>query len=284
MKVFAYILMVLFCQASYAGKILSESEFVERYVNAVKDKVDGVKVVVAGNLEVKFESGDGDERVSFLDNAYLTYKNNPESLEDILEQYSGSLKEMFQPVEASFGKERIFPVIKDSEYIRQVEAMVKEKGSKDNFPFYYERLNKELFVLYVFDTETSMQFISQDDIDKLGIKNKELRHLAKNNLWDSVQLQLQGNPGAVSMLVADGTYEASFILYDGIWSKEQFPVKGDIVVYIPTRDLVLITGSEDAEGLKQVRSIVYDPKNEWPHMVSDKGFVRKGNDWEVLNM
>lgn len=82
------------------------------------------------------------------------------------------------------------------------------------------------------------------------------------------------------MLVADGTYEASLILFDGIWTKEQFPVKGDIVIYVPSRDLVLITGSEDKANLAKVHDIVYDQDTQWSHIVAETGFIRVGNNWQ----
>jgi uncharacterized protein YtpQ (UPF0354 family) len=284
MKKIAFLLMILFCQLSIAEELLSEDEFVELYIKAVQKKVVGIKAEKKDQLEVHFENNEGEEQISFLNNAYISYTNSPESLEDIIKQYTGSLEELFQPKEINFGKTQIFPVIKNRDYISQVETMFREKGSDAPFPFYFEQLNEELYVLYVFDTETSMRYISQKDIDKLQIKNEELRTLAKENLRSSIELQIQGNPASLSMLLAGGNYEASFILYDSLWNKEQFPVKGDIIVYIPSRDLVLVTGSEDAEGLKQVRSIVYDPENEWPHIVSEKGFVRKGDAWEVLSL
>lgn len=282
MKKILFVILAALWQQSFADQLLSEAEFVERYIEVTKRQVPGIKAEKKGRLEIYFENSDGEERVSYLDNAYISYKNNPELLNEIIEQYSGSLKQMFQLNEMEFSKAQIFPVIKDRKYVKQVGAMIKEKSGDTAFPFYYEKLNEELYVLYAFDTETSIRFISQEDIDKLGLKNEELRELAKDNLHGSVKLQLQGSPDSVSMLIADGTYEASFILYENMWNKNQFPVKGDIVVYIPSRDLVLITGSEDVEGLKKVRSIVYDPKHEWSHMVSEKGFIRKDNTWEVF--
>ena len=114
---------------------------------------------------------------------------------------------------------------------------------------------------------------------------EELKSLSMANLKKAIpSVQIEGDPSTISMIVADGTYEASFLLYDDLWTKDNFPVNGDIVVYVPSRDVVLVTGSNDVEGLKKVRSIVYNPENQWSHIVSEVGFVRKGDKWIEFNM
>ena len=120
----------------------------------------------------------------------------------------------------------------------------------------------------------------KEDIANLGVEPTELRELSLSNLMNTVEsLQIKGDPSTISMLVADGIYEASFLIYDALWSKENFPVKGDIVVYVPSRDIVIITGSEDVESLETVREIVHNPDNHWPHPVSNIGFIRKADKW-----
>ena len=54
---------------------------------------------------------------------------------------------------------------------------------------------------------------------------------------------------------AGGNYEASLLLIDDIWSSGQVKVNGDIVVAIPTRDVLLVTGSRNRSGLKRVREL-----------------------------
>jgi len=120
----------------------------------------------------------------------------------------------------------------------------------------------------------------KEDINALGVEEGELRNLSMANLMNANEsLQIQGDRSTVSMVVADGIYEASFLLYDDLWTKENFPVKGDIVVYVPSRDVLIVTGSEDTESLETVRGIVHNPESQWSHAVTDIGFVREKNKW-----
>lgn len=46
-----------------------------------------------------------------------------------------------------------------------------------------------------------------------------------------------------------------------------------------SKDVVIVTGSEDVESLETVREIVHNPENHWPHSVSNIGFIRKEGKW-----
>ena len=78
------------------------------------------------------------------------------------------------------------------------------------------------------------------------------------------------------MYTADGNYEASLLLFDDLWDGD-IKVDGDIVVAIPTRDVLLITGSKNEEGIARLREIVDQVTAEGTYTVSSTLFVyRKG--------
>ncbi len=282
------IILIFTCMCSFhvsAEKIISELDFTNKYISVVKKNVAGIKAEIRNSLEIEFTLKNGEKLTTYLNNAYNDYRSYPTDIDNVIEKYSGALTETSEGVAETLGKERIFPVLKDIEYIRQITEMMKRKEKDGKFPFYYEQLNEVLYVLYAFDTPTSIRYMPKEDIEKLGVKEQDLKKLSMSNLRSTIpSVQVQGDPATVSMLVADGTYEASFLLFDDLWTKERFPVKGDIVVYVPSRDLVLITGSKDPEGLAKVHSIVNDPKNKWSHIVSEVGFIRSGSQWKVFNM
>lgn len=283
MVIFSFV--CLFIGSSFAEEIISEKEFTQRYVKAIASKIEGVKAEIKGHLEVEMTYSDGEKSTTYLDNAYKNYRSSPDELDIVIENYSKALTQSNTDVNAKMEKSHIFPVIKDIEYIAQITALMKRKEKDGKFPFYYEKFNEVLYILYAIDTPSSIKYMPKEDIAKLGVKEKELKSLSMFNLRKAIpSVQIEGDPSTISMIVADGTYEASFLLYDDLWTKDNFPVKGDIVVYVPSRDAVFVTGSNDVEGLKKVRSIVYNPENQWSHIVSEVGFVRKGDKWVEFNM
>ncbi len=262
------------------AEILTKEAFAEKYASVVMELHPGINAEVVGELEVSVRAPHDVEVISYLDNAYANYQSTPEDIDNILKTYAEVPSLTKELGGQQFGAESIFPIIKDKIFIEQTEKLFEGSGKKG---LVYEKLNDALYVLYVFDTPKAIRFMTEDDLVDGGVDKSELRALAKSNLKKAIpNIHLEGNPSELSMLLADGTYEASFILFDVLWTKEQFPVKGEIVVYIPSRDVVFITGSEDKTNLAKIRSIVYNPDNKWSHIVAAVGFIRVDEGWEVF--
>ena len=279
MKIIIIAFVWLFVSSSFAEIVLDESAFTQRYAKAINIREDGVRADIKGRLEVEMTYSNGETSTAYLDNAYMNYRSSPGELDAIINAYINALTKSSSDVKSNIEKEHIFPVIKDRGYMEQITKLMNH-SSKGELPFYYEKLNDVLYVLYAIDTPSSIKFMPKEDINALGVEEGELRNLSMANLMNANEsLQIQGDRSTVSMVVADGIYEASFLLYDDLWTKENFPVKGDIVVYVPSRDVLIVTGSEDTESLETVRGIVHNLESQWSHAVTDIGFVREKNKW-----
>jgi uncharacterized protein YtpQ (UPF0354 family) len=77
----------------------------------------------------------------------------------------------------------------------------------------------------------------------------------------------------VFLVAAGGDYEASLLLLDDVWSGGQIKVNGDIVVAIPARDVLLVTGSRDRTGVRKVRELATKLVAEGPYGLTDALFV-----------
>ena len=88
--------------------------------------------------------------------------------------------------------------------------------------------------------------------------------------------------GNLTYLSVDDYYESSLILVEDIWTKENFPVEGEIVIGVPARDVLVVCGSEDAEGLAKLESVISDIYSGGDHIISDKKFVFRNGKFEVF--
>jgi uncharacterized protein YtpQ (UPF0354 family) len=276
----ALALGLLLTQGLFAGGLLRPDEFAHRYRAYIETAYPGVSSDVTGPLEVSVRYGDGWEVKSFLDNAYSEYKIDPEALDQIIENYASALMDRPRGSEVQYDKSSLVPMVKPNAYVDEWRALVERNASPAAPPpdeLHVERLNRDLVVLYAFDSEHSLRFATRQDLEEVGVFGQALRELAIGNLVDRLpDITVEGND-SLSMLVAGGNFEASLLLLDEIWTKENFNVRGDIVVFVPARDVVLVTGSQDEEGLSTAEEIVAG--NEWPHMISPVGFVRRGLKW-----
>lgn len=285
-----YSLIALFfiCGANVlAQETLTEEEITDKYIAVLLKKVPELSVKKASTLDIEIKTTSGIKQNTNLHNAYLEYKASPADLSSILDRYSNSFVEALSQISdsqssTSIDKDRIFPVIKDQSYISQISLMMKEKYGRDEMPFIHTKVNEELYLVFALDNENSIRFLTEDDFANIDETSSDLLTLSLNNLKREFSgVNLKGDPASLSMLVADGNYEASFFLVDGLWSKKTFPVKGDIVVHIPARDTVLITGSEDAQGLETVAGILSQNLDKWDHPITNVGFIRKNDTWNI---
>jgi uncharacterized protein YtpQ (UPF0354 family) len=111
-----------------------------------------------------------------------------------------------------------------------------------------------------------------------GVERAALRALAVDNLKRLLpKVEMRAHDDVFSMISAGGDYEASLLLFDDIWSSGQITVNGDIVVAIPAKDVLLVTGSRNRKGLEAVRKLTAEFAAKERYRLTESLFVfRKG--------
>src|SRR5262249_1282242 len=163
---------------------------------------------------------------------------------------------------------------KDRPWLNETRGRIRAQTGKDGPDLVTEDFNSELVIIYALDDPNRMRYLMTDEL--AGMERGELRKLALENLLRIMPKTQMASDGTLGMMVAGGDYEASLLLFDNIWTDGTVKVKGDVVVAIPTRGMLLVTGSQDRAGLKRMREIV--AKNaDGPYRLTTALFVyRKG--------
>ncbi|MCB0402143.1 MAG: DUF1444 family protein [Flavobacteriales bacterium] len=254
---------------------LSKEDFAEKWISHIKSKKEGIAITEHQELTVK-ASFNGQEHTFFLDNAYADYLMEPSEIDHIIELYSESQLEVYEYL-GVINPERIVPIIKDNAFLEEVKRL-KNTDSLDNV---IETYNSELVIIYVEDTEKTVRHLSQKDFKELNISTDTLKEFALANLHDLLpEIEKHGETGYY-MVTVGGTYESSLILADDIWTQENFPVQGEIIVGIPSRDLLIVTGSEDPENMNKLRVLINDIHQNGSHIISNRIFIRKNGKFVV---
>jgi uncharacterized protein YtpQ (UPF0354 family) len=211
---------------------------------------------------LSIKAANGLETTVSTRNLYDDYKKNRVALGEIVAQYAKSLTEKSS---GKLDRARIIPVIKDRPW---VESLQRSLGYEPLF----EELNSELVVVYAEDTDTRTRYLgAKEDI---GVDRKDLRKLAVANLEKLLpKIQMVDAGGLVTMFSAGGDYEASLLLFDHIWSSGQVKVKGDIVVAVPAKDTLVVTGSQNRKGLDAMRKYVAEVVARDRYRLTDTLFV-----------
>lgn len=260
----------------FKKKPLSETEFSKKFAKLLVKKVKGLEITSIKELEIKSEF-DGRNSQHFLDNAYSEYENDPKLIKQIFQKYLNGLSEMFLPKEL-LKEDRILPIIKDKRFIKSLEEINPDFEANHIYEFY----NDEIVIFYAEDKENSIQYISREDLMEINFPIENLYKKAIQNLSDQFQMKRHGENGYF-MITAGGNYESSLILLD-IWHQENFPVEGNFVIGIPSRDVLFITGTKDSKNLHRLYDSVEKINETGDHIVSDKIFELRNGKFEVLKI
>ena len=258
--------VVAICVAICA-EMLTPPAFTQEFARALARTRPSANVSVAGDLKLTIKEMDGLVRNIQLNNAYNEYKLDPQRFDDLVATFSAIFSQSASK-EAGLDRTRIIPVIKDRQWLDELHNTLKAKGVAQQH--LADRFNDELVIVYAQDDPNRMRYLTtQEDF---GLSREELRSLAVANLKRVLPKIEMGRVGDVALMSAGGNYEASLLLIDDIWSSGQIQVNGDIVVAIPTRDTLLVTGSRSRSGLKLVRELTAKFKAQGPYELTDTLF------------
>ena len=80
-----------------------------------------------------------------------------------------------------------------------------------------------------------------------------------NRLLPKIEMRQDGDVVADT---AGGDYEASLLLFDSMWRGGKVKVNSEIVVAVPAKDVLLVTGSKSRKGIAAVRELAAKVKAE----------------------
>lgn len=260
---------------------LTEKQFTEKYYKKAIELNPDIDYKIIYNLHLT-STYDENNYQHFLNNAYSEYKLEPSDLDSVIIKYINASEDLYKSTD-SINISRIVPVIKDKNYITDIEKSLSEKGDvESNTDLVFEKYNEELIVVFAEDQEKSIKYFSIEDLIKTGFPRDNLLEKSVSNLKQILpEIQSVGDSGLFGLL-AGGVYESSLILFESIWNKDNFDVKGDIVIAIPTRDLLFVTGSQDFNGLDNVRENIKESFEIGSYFLTTELFIWTGKKFEIF--
>lgn len=275
----------LFGSSSDTPKILTPAQFTDEFVKISRQSAPALEIEIIKELELRVVNADGKENATFLYNAYDQYKSYPQLKEEVIQNFVQSFIETAKnlPSLESVDPGRIIPVIKDRPWLAETRQALINRGAKKVPENVYEDLNDDLIILYAEDSPKNMRYLRPEDLETAKLDRSELRKLACENLKRMLPKIERHGANGLYMIAAGGDYEASLLLFDGIWKGIKSEVKGDVVVAIPSRDVLIVTGSQDFEGIQRMKHIIKDASTKGSYLLTQKMFVyRDGRFGEFL--
>ena len=138
-----------------------------------------------------------------------------------------------------------------------------------------------LVICYAQDLGTRFAYVPKAArLTDLGLSPDDLPARAVENLRGALpELQFFQGEGTCIGVAAGGDYEASLLLLDDFCDDLAEQVAGELVACVPSRDLLFLTGSEDAAGLADLRQRVASAEIEPASQLWSELIVWRAGRW-----
>lgn len=263
---------------------MDPAEFTAYVADRVRAAVPSMEVTIVGDLELAIRTGDDGNNRAFLNNAYQMFLGESAKHRDALvDRFVQSFAEAAKGLERSV--DAIIPVIKDRGWLAETRESMRKMGDEgpdgqEGGGHVHEDLNDELVVVYAIDTPSNIAYLNPDELDKLGVKREDLRALAVRNLRGLLPGIDVQRGDKLSMVTADGNYEASLLLFTDLWARESARMRGAPAAAVPARDLLLFADSADADAVAQLREVAARARAEATYGLTDRIFVLGESGWQ----
>jgi uncharacterized protein YtpQ (UPF0354 family) len=230
-------------------------------------------------FRIVIEDEDGEPVGIFnLDNVYAEYCRKPSDERDAFLSkvvQVGLVRHKEIPKDFADAKHDILPAIRSRAIFGLLWLNQKVQGEPvgpelPSFP-----VGDHLVALAVYDLPEATQTITEDQMDDWGVSFYEVMEVAKQNLANLEFTVGQAGDHLYAVMTGD-SYDSSRLLQLDL--VRQLKVKGEPIAMVPHRDVALITGSEDEEGLAMMAALA-EQEFEHPRYLSCTTLRLEGDEW-----
>lgn len=258
----------------FEKELLTENEFADLIMKKLSERIEGIKIISRSRLSINTEYINRKYGYTYV-KCYKDYLKRPHLIDDTIDKYL-DLPFDFHTRKGIVETEKILPVFKGKEAVKTLS-----QDLRDFEKLIFERYNEELSIYYIENAGKVHRFIQKSDMADLNYSIEDLRAKALENLTAVPEVSIERGDGLYSVKY-NGELASSLMLVELLWNKENFPVRGDIVVAIPNPKAVYVTGSIDQNNIFEITNHIKQLKDNEEDIVSDKLFVFRGNRFEVL--
>ena len=256
-KLLKCIIWIFIISCSATKQILSENQFTEEYLRIISKKYPDVNFKTEKPLLIKYTDYKGQEITHELRATYRFYEAEPNNLKQIIKKSANESARFFRKenvIHTSF----IVPIIKPKDYFKRSKNSDKSQYGINRKEILWERYNSDLIIIYAQKTpfETKYKYLKRNEFESLNISRDTLLNFSVRNYDKSISRIEVSKEKEYLQLISNTKYNASLILVDEIWRKENFKIEGDIVIAIPNKDSLFITDSRNEVAVEKLKAII----------------------------
>lgn len=265
------VVLVKFVQPK-VDAISGQMGLTEEVARLLRASQPGTKVRVSNPLALTIERADGGEPTQVnLENLWSNVQGLQPTARDA-QVLSFVRATISGPVPAR--AENLVPVVKTAAWLAETRRVGAEP--------YSEPLGGDFVVAYGFDEPERLSYASRAELESLGLDAGSWRAHAMQVLHSRLPEVQRHGQAKVFMFTAGGTYETSLVLSEALLEQVAPLVDGDLVVSMPARDVLMVTGSESADVLAELREKARQISSTGAYPLSPQLLVRRDGGWSPL--
>lgn len=258
------------------GGVLSAEQFAQELIEALRRAGEEREIRYDAEQFQLHVSGGGFLNLS---NMYRSFcdaaeEDRPKVLQTAVRSWCSQSFEM--PQEFGDARPDIYPSVRSRSYFEfaRLQAQVHGAGGGPEPPT--KPLADHLAIGLVYDLPSAMRSITASDLEAWGISFYEALEAACENLA-KMPFRVSQTETGVYIIATGDSYDASRLLLLDLFD---FEFAGHPVAMVPNRELLLVTGSEDTEGLAMLAAIGEEALQQ-PRSISGRVVQSHDGDWST---
>ena len=213
-----------------------------------------------------------------LSNLYAEYRGASRSgRRAVIERFIRAARQMEIPTGLAQVREHLVPRVRTRCYYSMLKARFEFQDAPPR-PMVYRPLGEHLAVGLAVDQKDGIMEVFGDMLEEWGLGVEEAFGLARDNLRRMSAGGLRSlAPGLYFSPWCDNHDASRLVLDDLVRDCE---VKGDYVAVVPNRDTLLVTGTDDADGLQAMLQVTEGVLRDKPRPMSGIPVRLRRGVWE----
>ena len=187
----------------------------------------------------------------YLVNPYREYCSAPrQHRSTVLRHWAMALGDLTKPMPEDFEavSHKLFPEVRSRAYYHNATLRIELEGGS-GADWTYQPIGEHLGAAVVYDMPRNMIRVEEKDLDKWGVTFDMAMGIAMRNLMALPhRFDNPGGQQGVYVTACRDDHDVSRLLISGLL--RQLPINGSLVAIAATRSTLLLTGSDDLEGLR----------------------------------
>ena len=221
-------------------------------------------------------NGEG-EAIAYLHNCYEDQRNAPEhEREAVIDRFITASMES-TPEDPIAIRASLRPVVKSLSdiYLYSLRSQV-DQGKPFEIP--YRTIAGNLVLVLALDTPNGIHLLERSKLETWGIDYADADKVAIENLRAVTTPSFEQIEAGLWLSQWGDAYDAARLLLPEVFAN--LPLKGLPVVLVPDRDRLLVTGSEDTQGLRAMVSAANSIREEAHRPISGTALILLNGVWQ----